>query len=131
MTGYRGDFNYGREFRKGNAIMTFKKVCTLDDVWEGEMESFEVDGQDILLVCAEGGVIKAFQGMCPHQDIPLAEGKFDGKTVICRAHLWQFDACSGKGINPSDCALAEYPVKIDGDDVLVQTEGVKPLFAHT
>ncbi|NMM28282.1 MAG: Rieske 2Fe-2S domain-containing protein [Glaciimonas sp.] len=111
--------------------MTFKKVCTLDDLWEGEMESFEVNGLDILLVCAAGGVIKAFQGMCPHQDIPLAEGKFDGKTVICRAHLWQFDACSGKGINPADCALAEYPVKIEGDDVLVETEGVKPLFAHT
>ena len=35
--------------------MGFKKVCTLDDLWEGEMESFDVDGQEILLVCAEGG----------------------------------------------------------------------------
>lgn len=111
--------------------MSFKKVCTLDDLWEGEMESFDVDGHDILLVCAEGGDIKAFQGICPHQDIPLVDGTFDGKKVICRAHLWQFDACTGKGINPADCALAEYPVKVDGDDVLVQTEGVEPLFAHT
>lgn len=111
--------------------MAFKKVCTRDDLWEGEMQSFEVNGQEILLVCAEGGDIKAFQGICPHQDIPLVEGKFDGKTVICRAHLWQFDACSGKGINPSDCALAEYPAKVDGEDILVETDGVKPLFAHT
>lgn len=111
--------------------MGFKKVCTLDDVWEGEMESFTVDGQEILLVCAEGGSIKAFQGICPHQDIPLVEGKFDGEKVICRAHLWQFDAVTGKGINPSDCALAEYPVKVDGDDILVETEGVEALFAHT
>jgi toluene monooxygenase system ferredoxin subunit len=111
--------------------MGFKKVCTLDDLWEGEMESFEVDGHDVLLVCAEGGDIKAFQGICPHQDIPLVDGTFDGKKVICRAHLWQFDACTGKGINPDDCALAEYPVRLDGDDVLVETEGVEPLFAHT
>jgi toluene monooxygenase system ferredoxin subunit len=111
--------------------MCFKKVCTLDELWEGEMESFNVDGQEILLVCAEGGAIKAFQGICPHQDIPLVEGKFDGKKVICRAHLWQFDATTGKGINPDDCALAEYPVKVDGEDVLVATEGVEPLFAHT
>ena len=111
--------------------MGFKKICTLDDIWEGEMESFNVDGQEILLVCAEGGDIKAFQGMCPHQDIPLVEGKFDGKKVICRAHLWQFDACTGKGINPDDCALAEYPVKLDGDDVLIQTDGIEPLFAHS
>jgi toluene monooxygenase system ferredoxin subunit len=111
--------------------MGFKKVCTLDDLWEGEMESFEVDGQEILLVCAEGGDIKAFQGICPHQDIPLIEGSFDGKKLICKAHLWQFDACTGKGINPDDCALAEYPVRIDGDDVLVETAGVEALFAHS
>jgi len=111
--------------------MSFKKVCTRDDLWEGEMESFNVDGVDIVLVCAEGGDIKAFQGICPHQDIPLVEGKFDGKKIICRAHLWQFDACTGKGINPDDCALAEYPVKLEGDEVLVETEGVQALFAHT
>lgn len=111
--------------------MSFTKVCVLEDLWEGEMESFTVNGQDILLVCTEGGVVKAFQGICPHQDIPLIEGKFDGKTVICRAHLWQFDASNGKGLNPTDCALAEYPVNIDGDDVFVDTEGVVPLFAHT
>lgn len=111
--------------------MSFTKVCTVDDLWEGEMESFKVNGHDIVLVCAEGGEFKAFQGICPHQDIPLAEGKFDGDKIICRAHLWQFDARSGKGINPDDCALAEYPVSVRDDAVLVDTEGVTPLFAHT
>lgn len=111
--------------------MSFTKICTVDDVWEGEMEAFTVDGQEILLVCAEGGEIKAFQGICPHQDIALSEGRFEGGKLICRAHLWQFDAKSGKGVNPSDCALAVYPVRIEGDDVYVSTEGVEPLFAHT
>ena len=111
--------------------MSFTKVCSLDDLLEGEMEAFTVNQQEILLVCAEGGEVKAFQGICPHQDIPLVDGKFDGTKIICRAHLWQFDACTGKGINPDDCALAEYPVRIDGEDVLVSTDGVTPLFAHT
>ena len=111
--------------------MSFTKVCTLDDVWEGEMAPFTVNGHEILLVCAEGGEIKAFQGVCPHQDIALAEGKFDGKKVICRAHLWQFDAGTGKGINPDDCALACYPIRVEGEDVLISTEGVEPLFAHS
>ena len=111
--------------------MSFTKVCSLDDLWEGEMEAFTVNQQEILLVCAEGGEVKAFQGICPHQDIPLVDGKFDGTKIICRAHLWQFDAGTGKGINPDDCALAEYPVRIEGEDVLVSTDGVTPLFAHT
>ena len=109
--------------------MAFTKVCTLDDVWEGEMESFEVGGHEVLLACVEGGEIKAFQGMCPHQDIALVEGEFDGKTVTCRAHRWTFDACSGQGVNPADCRLAVYPVRVEGEDVLVDTEGVVPLFA--
>ena len=111
--------------------MRFTKVCTLDDVWEGEMAAYTVDGHEILLVCADGGEIRAFQGICPHQDIALIEGKFDGGKVICRAHLWQFDAGTGKGINPDDCALAVYPVRVDGEDILVSTEGVEPLFAHS
>ncbi len=111
--------------------MGFTKVCTVDELWEGEMGAYTVNGQEILLVCADGGEFKAFQGICPHQDIPLAEGKFDGTKLICRAHLWQFDAFTGQGINPDDCALAEYPVKVVGDDILIETEGVTPLFAHT
>lgn len=111
--------------------MAFKKACTLDDLWEGEMASFDIDGREVLIVWPEGKDVRAFQGVCPHQDIPLVEGKFDGKTLVCRAHLWQFDANSGKGINPSDCALAQYPVKVEGDVIFVDTEGVKTLFAHS
>ncbi|MEB4590693.1 Rieske 2Fe-2S domain-containing protein [Candidatus Thiothrix sp. Deng01] len=111
--------------------MSFTRVCTLDDVWEGEMAAYTVNGHEIVLVCADGGEIHAFQGVCPHQDIALSEGKFDGKKLICRAHLWQFDAETGKGINPEDCALANYPVRVEGEDIFVSTEGVEPLFAHT
>lgn len=111
--------------------MTFKKVCTLDDVWEGEMECYEVDGQEVLLVGLDGGDVKAYQAVCPHQDIPLIEGKFDGKSLICRAHQWVFDACTGVGINPGDCRLAGYPIKIEGDTVYVDTADIKPLFSHS
>jgi toluene monooxygenase system ferredoxin subunit len=111
--------------------MAFTKVCELDELWEGEMESFEVDGHDVLLVSPEGGGVRAFQGICPHQDIPLVEGKFDGKMVVCRAHQWVFDGRTGQGVNPADCRLAEYPVRIDGDDVLVDVAAASPLFAHT
>lgn len=111
--------------------MSFSKVCTVDDLWEGEMASYSVNGHEILLVCGEGGQIRAFQGICPHQDIPLVEGKFDGLRLVCRAHLWQFSASTGRGINPEDCALAEYPVQVAGEDVLVRTEGITPFFAHT
>lgn len=111
--------------------MGFQKACTLDEVWEGEMAEVEVGEHLVLLVGVEGGEVRAFQAVCPHQDIPLCEGKFDGRVLMCRAHQWTFDAKTGLGINPGDCKLAQYPVKLDGEDVLVDVEGIKPLFAHT
>ena len=111
--------------------VTFQKVGTVDDLWEGEMLEVELGDHVILLVWPEAGALRAFQGMCPHQDIALAEGKFDGKVLMCRAHQWTFDVSTGAGINPGNCRLAEYPVKVDGEDILVAVEGVVPLFAHS
>ena len=111
--------------------MSFQQACTLDDLWEGDMTEAEIDGHVILLVWPEGGEIRAFQGMCPHQDIPLSEGKLTGRVVMCRAHQWTFDASSGAGIYPGDCKLAEYPVKVEGESILVAIDGVTPTFAHS
>ena len=96
------------------------------------MASFETaDGTEILLVYADGGALKAFQNICPHQHFELVDGTLNDNVLTCRAHLWQFDVRSGKGINPSDCALAVYPTKIDGDDVYIDVVGVEPLQSHT
>jgi len=111
--------------------MTYKTACTLDDLWEGDMTEVEVDGHTILLVWPEGGEVRDFQGMCPHQDIPLAEGKLSGRVLMCRAHQWTFDVTTGAGVNPGDCRLAEYPVKVENEAILVSVEGVAPSFAHT
>ena len=39
--------------------MSFTKVCSVGDIWEGEMEPFTVDGHEILLVGVEGGDTRA------------------------------------------------------------------------
>jgi toluene monooxygenase system ferredoxin subunit len=111
--------------------MAYQKSCDLDDLWEGEMLEVDVGERSVLLVRLDGGEVRAFQAACPHQDIPLSEGKFDGSVLMCRAHQWTFDASTGVGINPGNCRLAEYPVRIEGDAVMVEVEGVEPCFAHT
>lgn len=109
--------------------MAFQRVCSLDDLWEGDMAAFDVGDTEVLLIWPNGGEVRAVQAMCPHQDIALAEGQFDGKTLVCRAHLWQFDPATGKGVNPTDCALALYPTKVEGDDIFVDVDGIQPLHA--
>jgi toluene monooxygenase system ferredoxin subunit len=111
--------------------MAFEKICTLDDVWEGEMGAFETSGgTDVLIVYPAGGDLIACQSICPHQEFELIEGTLEDHVLTCRAHLWQFDVRDGNGINPSGCKLAIYPTKIDGDDVCVDIDGIKPSQSH-
>ncbi len=111
--------------------MTFELVTTLDDLWEGDMESFEVGDQQILLVHLEGGEILATQAICPHQQFELVEGELKDKELMCKAHLWRFDLTTCKGINPGHAELARYPVRIDGESIYVDPDGDRPKVAHS
>ncbi|MDF3308396.1 Rieske (2Fe-2S) protein [Rhodococcus sp. T2V] len=95
------------------------KVLHLDDLWEGEMESVEVDGKPVLLINHDGDVL-AYQNRCPHQEWPLNDGDLEDKKLTCAQHLWEFDVTTGKGINPSTCSLVTYRCKVDDNgDILV------------
>jgi toluene monooxygenase system ferredoxin subunit len=109
--------------------MAFQQVCKLDDLWEGEMQSFVVAGHEVLVIRADGGMVRAVQATCPHQEIPLVEGALQGHSLMCRAHLWQFDISTGQSINPEGCKLALYPVRLEQDTIFVDVEGVTPFYS--
>jgi toluene monooxygenase system ferredoxin subunit len=85
---------------------------TLDDLWEGDMTSVTIEGQDVLLINVAGQV-RAYTNQCPHQDGPLADGDFDGQTLTCLRHLWEFDASTGCGINPANAQLKVFGCQVD------------------
>ena len=91
--------------------LKYKKVCELDEVWEGEMDVFEVEEEEVLIVHSPGGEVRAYNPTCPHQEHPLIEGELENCVLTCSAHLWQFDVLSGEGINPTGTSLISYPVK--------------------
>lgn len=111
--------------------MAFTRACSLDDLWQGEMQPIVIDGKDVLLVHTASGKVCATQATCPHQEFSLGDGELKGNVLTCCKHLWQFDVTTGKGINPSHAELALFPVRIDGDDVMVDVEGIDPKFAHS
>src|SRR6202041_1659022 len=53
---------------------------------------------DVPLVLGRDGAGKPFalRDVCPHRAFPLSFGQFDGKTVECAYHGWQFDAHPGQ-----------------------------------
>lgn len=109
--------------------MAFVRVCSLDDVWEGEMQEFSANGTDILVIHLAGGHVTATQTVCPHQNVELVEGTLEGDILTCRMHLWQFNARTCKGHNPIHAKIASYPVRIEGGDVYVDLVGDAPRFS--
>ena len=107
----------------------FTRVCKDDTIFEGGMRLVIADAQLILLAWPEDGVVKAFQGVCPHANTPLADAAFDGTVLTCPLHFWTWDMNSGQPTHEHAVALAEYPVRIEDGVVYVDTEGVSPAFA--
>ena len=101
-------------------MTTWTRLCRLNALREGQMSAFEVGNREVIVLWPVAGEPKAYDGRCPHQQLPLAHGDFDGKVLECAAHFWSFDAGTGEGINPDGCRLTSYPLRIDGEDVLVE-----------
>jgi toluene monooxygenase system ferredoxin subunit len=102
----------------GAETAAFTALCAADDLWAGEMLELRIGPHRVVLLNVEGE-LHAYEGVCPHQGVALAEGDFDGRTLVCRAHHWEFDACSGRSVNPKGECLRRYPVKIVDGQVLV------------
>jgi toluene monooxygenase system ferredoxin subunit len=75
---------------------------------------------DVLLVHLASGEIHAYDNRCPHAGSRLSEGHLGATILRCPAHQWEFDVRTGRGINPIDCKLRRYPVKVVDGDILVQ-----------
>jgi toluene monooxygenase system ferredoxin subunit len=104
----------------------WRAVIEVDEIWEGDLVTRQVDGVAVLLVNIDGDV-HAFLDSCPHAGTPLNQGLLEGRVLTCPTHLWQFDVVDGGvGVNPKHCQLTSYPVKVEDGKVLVQITPREP-----
>ena len=97
----------------------WRAAIEFNEIWEGELVARQVDRTDVLFVNIDGEV-HAYRDKCPHAGTPLNQGLLEGSVLTCLTHLWQFDvANAGIGVNPMNCRLTSYPVKIENGKVLV------------
>jgi len=83
------------------------------------MEVFEVGGKAVLIVHTEEGQIRAFDAICPHQEMSLEDGDFEDCVITCPVHQWQFDGDTGRGVNPEGVSLTRYETLVDDGIVKV------------
>lgn len=98
--------------------MAFQRAARLDELWDGEMAPREVGGYKIVLVRI-GETICAYEDRCVHLGVALSEGTLEERVITCSAHQYQYDALTGRGINPRSACLTRFPVRVEAGAIWV------------
>jgi len=101
--------------------MSYQRIVEVEDLWSGEMRGLEMNGERILLVNLDDQIY-AYADTCPHQKSRLSEGTLTGRTIRCARHHWEFDVCTGNGVNPQNTCLRAFPARIDGQYIFVDID---------
>ena len=121
--------------------MAFARVCSLTDVKEPGSLRVELDGRAVetrgpeaIAVVRFEGEVFAIEDVCSHAEVALTDGEveeFDGApTIECALHGSCFDLRTGEPTNlPATEPVPVYPVRVEGDDVLVDVDA--PIAAAT
>ena len=97
----------------------FQRACAVDDVADGSAIRVTIDGIPVAIVRSDGEVY-AIHDVCSHANVALSEGEIEDQTLECWLHGSRFDLVTGRPTGlPATQPVPVYPVKIDGDDVLV------------
>ena len=87
------------------------------------MKEVEAEGGRKLLVLHNAEGFHVYDAICPHQEVPLCEGLYDGSVLTCHEHLWQWNVNTGEAIGLAECPLQPFPTSVDGDEIHVELGG--------
>jgi 3-phenylpropionate/trans-cinnamate dioxygenase ferredoxin subunit len=100
-------------------VADYQRACAVDDVEDGAAVRVVLDGVPVAVVRSSGEVY-AIHDVCSHANVALSEGEIEDQTIECWLHGSRFDLVTGRPTGlPATQPVPVYPVKIDGDDVLV------------
>jgi nitrite reductase/ring-hydroxylating ferredoxin subunit len=89
----------------------FVEVAKVNEIPDGKMKHFEVDGKEVLIANI-AGKFYAISDRCGHMNALLSMGNLTGTTVTCPFHGSKFDVVTGKKLT---------------EPVLTPPQGMEPL----
>ena len=105
-------------------------MITSDEAWHDVAAVDEVEEDDVVQVTAGGselalyrvgGEFYATDDCCTHEAASLSEGYLQDDTIECPRHQAVFHIPTGDAMSPPATEkLRTYPVRVDGDRVLVR-----------
>lgn len=94
------------------------RLASLHELQARGRADVEVGGRDIAVLWHQGRVV-ALWNRCPHANGRVADGEIKDDDVVCPLHRWRFSLTTGKTMRDRRMSATLYPVRVDGDDVLV------------
>lgn len=99
--------------------MAWTKVATTDQLQDDESLAVDLGGLK-LGVFRSGGTFHVTDNICTHQYALLTDGYLEDGCIECPLHQAKFDLSTGAAMcAPATQPIKVYPVKVEGDDVLV------------
>jgi nitrite reductase/ring-hydroxylating ferredoxin subunit len=100
------------------------RVAGRGDVAEGACLGVRVGSKEVAIYHLPGGEYRATDNVCTHEYALLSDGWLENGCIECPLHAAQFDVRTGKAMSaPADEDIAVYPLKVEGDDLMVQMPG--------
>jgi len=108
-------------------VSQFIPALKTGELKDGAMKKVKAGGKDIM-IARSGGKYYAVDNRCPHAGGDLSAGELEGNVVTCPRHGSQWDITDGHvirwmrtlGAVPKVNKIAVYPVKIEGENILVE-----------
>ena len=104
--------------------MPLERLCSVQDVPDGEVRRFDL-GSTRIALARVGGTFYAIGDRCTHQDVSLAEGELliGSCELECPKHGSCFSLETGVPNSlPATKAVPTYVVRIDTDAVYVEVD---------
>ena len=97
-------------------------ICSRNNL-PGDEQTTEITiGNRVICIANVGGTISAIDNVCLHRGGPLGQGVIEGGKIICPWHGWQWDPKTGEAAHSPAARVAVYPLKLEGEDVLVKLD---------
>ena len=97
----------------------------MDECPRDGLKAFDVEGGGRVLIATSGQHVYAYQALCPHMEVALEEGFYDGAVITCHQHLWQWDVRTGAPLGEAEAPLERYEIR-EQDGVLQLGAPISP-----
>lgn len=101
-------------------MASWKRIAARSDLpGEDEAKEFTL-GEKVICIANISSQYSALDNVCAHRGGPLGQGVILEGKVVCPWHGWMYDPKTGVPDVDPRFPVAVYPIKIEGDDVLIE-----------